>query len=165
MCKYITYITYLPTYLFIYLFIYKIHKINGEEVGLDKFSLLFVCFVCLWKKKKQRFQTINQSFIWKKWEFEGKRQNKNIINTKIFARVLVYLSPQSVRGFCGVQVQPSCPLGGKMIVNSRPGMTERLRAKLPTVKRDQVTGFREWIQMTSKSIRWGVMLVTLCYCH
>lgn len=52
-----------------------------------------------------------------------------------------YLSLQNNQGFCGVQVQPSCPLAGKRIVNSRRGMTERLRAKLPTEKRDQVTSF------------------------
>lgn len=52
---------------------------------------------------------------------------------------LLHLSLQNDRGSCGVQVQPSCPLAGKRIVNSRPGLTERLRAKLPTEERDQVT--------------------------
>lgn len=54
---------------------------------------------------------------------------------------LQYLSLQNDQGFCGVQVQPSRPLAGKRTVNSPLGMTERLRANLPTEKRDQVTCF------------------------
>jgi len=53
-----------------------------------------------------------------------------------------YLSLQNGRGFCDARVHPSCPLAGKRIVDIRRGMTERLRAKLPTEKRDQVASFR-----------------------
>lgn len=54
---------------------------------------------------------------------------------------LPYLSLQNGQGFCGVQVQPSCPLAGEGIVNSRLGMTERLRPELPAERWDQVTRF------------------------
>lgn len=59
----------------------------------------------------------------------------------ILRKMKSYPFLQNDQGSCGDQEQPSCPLVGKMIVNSRQEMTERLSAKLPTEKRDWVSTF------------------------